>query len=114
MKISIKFTQLDSTPALVAYIETKLKPLEKFIKDVNSRYAAEVHIEVARATKHHHKGDVYRVTANFDMPGLSLRAQEYASDARTGITAAARTLKNAMEKKKELKVSKSHARGYHA
>ena len=85
MKITIKATNLDLTPSLNTYINEKLGSLSKFIKKFDDEGVAELRIEVARTTAHHHKGEVFMAEANLRLPKKILRAVETNSDMRASI-----------------------------
>ncbi len=85
MKIITKYTNFTSTPALAEYIEEKIGALEKFVSRLSEKGVAEARVEVARTTNHHHKGDVYHVECNLQLPGRLLRAETEGSDVRVGI-----------------------------
>jgi len=87
MKINVKATNLDLTPSLNIYIEKKLMPLAKFIKRFDIVGEVEIWVEVARTTKHHHKGQVFRAEADLSLPGRILRAEEELPDLRAAIDA---------------------------
>jgi len=103
MKISIKATNLDSTPALKEYVEDKIGALGKFIKRWDLEGAVEIWLEVGRTTKHHNKGDVFRAEADLRLPGKILRAEEQDSDVRVAIDRVRDKLKREIEKYKENK-----------
>ncbi len=85
MKINVKYTGLDSTPAMNEYIEEKIGALEKFVKRMSEKGVAAAFVEIARATKHHQKGDVYHIECNLELPGKLLRATSENWDARLGV-----------------------------
>lgn len=94
MKINIKATNLDLTPAIREYIEEKVGGLEKFLtpKSIDwepevGRPTVEAFVEISRTTKHHHKGPVYRAEINVPMPGQRkvLRAEAEQWDIRVAI-----------------------------
>ena len=76
MKINIKSTHLDLTPALKEYIEEKIGSLAKFLKRWDPEGVVEAYVEVARTTKHHHKGNVFRAETDLRVPGKVLRAED--------------------------------------
>jgi len=85
MKISIKTTNLDLTPSLKTFINTKLNNIEKIIQKFNTEGAVMIELELARTTKHHLKGDVFMAEANLKLPGKTLRAVDKNEDIRTAI-----------------------------
>ena len=92
MKINIKSTNLDLTPSLVTYIDTKMGDLGKIVKKFDAEGSVTLNIEVARTTKHHLKGDVFMAEANLNLPRQLLRATENDSDIRRAIDILKHTL----------------------
>lgn len=85
MTINIKYTGLDSTPAMNEYINEKLGALEKFVKRMSEKGVVVAMVEIARTTKHHQKGDVYHVECNLELSGKLLRAESENWDTRLGV-----------------------------
>lgn len=94
MKINIKATNLDLTPAIKQYIEEKVGGLEKLLSSKSidwdpeiGRPTVEAFVEISRTTKHHHKGPVFRAEINVPMPGQGkvLRAEAEQWDIRVAI-----------------------------
>jgi putative sigma-54 modulation protein len=84
MKLIVKATNLELTSALRIYLEKKIKSLEKFfVKTADEEAVAR--IEVARTTRHHKRGDVYRVDINLELPGRIFRAEHTEADVRAAI-----------------------------
>ena len=50
-------------------------------------------VEIARTTRHHHKGDVFRAEANVALPGKMIRAEQATKDMRTAIDRVRNTLR---------------------
>ena len=67
MKIQIKATGIELTPAIRDYVEKKLESLEKFIRTETETALAEV--EVGTVNKHHKSGDIFRAELNLTMGG---------------------------------------------
>ncbi len=83
MRVTIHQKNLEVTPALSDFINSKLvKPLEKRLKKFES-LSPLLEIEVARSTRHHHKGKVYHAEANLTLGGVLLRAEVDDEDVRT-------------------------------
>ncbi len=89
MNLNIKSTNLELTPILKDYIEDKIGSLEKFLKKLEFKKGAEIKafVEVARSTRHHHKGLVYYAEVDLEFPGGMLRAKDNNSDVRAAIDA---------------------------
>ena len=100
MKITIKSTNLALTPSLITYIEAKLGDIGKMVQKFDVEGALILRIEVARTTKHHHKGDVFMAEADLNLPGKILRASENNSDIRRAIDILKHTLHLEIEKYK--------------
>ena len=100
MKMHIKATRLDLTPSLNQYIESKLGGLSKFIQKFEEEGVAELWLEVARTTAHHHKGEVFMAEADIRLPGKILRAVGTHEDIRTALDEVRDTLRAEIEKYK--------------
>ncbi|MBI5147554.1 MAG: ribosome-associated translation inhibitor RaiA [Parcubacteria group bacterium] len=100
MKISIKGTNLDLTPAISEFIELKIGSLSRFIGAFDEKGVVEVKVEIQRTTKHHRRGDVFRAEANLRLPKKILRAEHSDADIRTAIDFVKNKLKLEIEKYK--------------
>ena len=85
MQITIKATGLELTPAIKEFIEEKIGSLDKFIKRYEQSGEILVSVEIARSTKHHHKGDVFHAEANAHLPRKLLRAEDEDFDVRVAV-----------------------------
>ena len=85
MKINLKATDLDLTPSIKEYCEEKIGSLAKLVGRYDHEGSAEVWLEIARTTQHHHKGPVFRAEADLRLPGKILRAEQEDLDIRTAI-----------------------------
>jgi ribosomal subunit interface protein len=101
MKINLKATGIDWTPSLKTFVEQKLKPLERLVEKFDKEGAVELHIEVARITAHHRKGEVYYAEANLRLPKRLVRAEGEAPDIRVAINRMRHTLQLEVEKYKD-------------
>jgi len=99
MKINIKKTT-DLTPSLSTYIDSKLMPLAKFVKEFDDTGEAEIWLEISRTSKHHRKGEVFFAAADLRLPHKILRAEGYATDIRKAIDQARTTLRQEIDKYK--------------
>jgi ribosomal subunit interface protein len=100
MKINIKKTPDLVSSALEVYIEEKLAPLAKFVKQFDETGEAEIWLELSRTTKHHRKGEVYMAAADLRLPHKILRAEEYADDIHKAIDQVKDTLRLEIDKYK--------------
>ncbi len=99
MKIQIKATNLDLTPAISAYIEEKIGGLAKFLKRLEIGAEVLARVEIARTTKHHVKGDIFRAEINLDLSGNRiLRAEAEDWDARVAVSHAKNILQGEIKK----------------
>ncbi len=85
MKITIEASGLELTPALKVYIEDKFKTLSKITEKLEGNANAEILVEVSRATKHHHKGDVFHAEGNLKLGKTLLRAEADGESMRAAI-----------------------------
>ncbi|MBI1984647.1 MAG: ribosome-associated translation inhibitor RaiA [Candidatus Wildermuthbacteria bacterium] len=107
MKINIKGTGLDLTPPLKEYIAKRLEPLSKFVKRYEEKGEIQMFVEVARTTKHHHKGNVFYAEVTLELPKKVLRAEAIDSDVRSAIDRTKDILRREMESYKEKNAWKS-------
>ncbi|MBI3685479.1 HPF/RaiA family ribosome-associated protein [Candidatus Azambacteria bacterium] len=125
MKIDIKSTNLDLTSPIKEYVEEKIGSLDRFIPkhDGNPRTqraeqssydgdselrheTVEAFVEIARTTKHHRQGDVFRAEVNLKIGGKILRAQKQDWDIRVAIDGVKEELKMELQKEKGISESK--------
>jgi ribosomal subunit interface protein len=106
MKLTITFVNLDSTPSIKMYVEARFSPVARLIKHVEEGGERELHVELARATRHHHKGLVYRVSARLALPGKRFEVIERHSDIRSAVTALRNKLREAVERHKDAAISR--------
>jgi putative sigma-54 modulation protein len=103
MQITIKAKDLELTEPLKVYINEKIGMLEKFVQRVEEQGEILANVEVARTTKHHHKGDVFYAEVNLQLPGRRIRVQEQEYDVRVAIDNVANRLQREIEEYKEKK-----------
>ena len=77
MKINIKATGIELTPAITEYVQKKLGAVGKFVPESESVVAQ---VEVGKSSKHHKSGDVFRAEAHLIGGGLDLYAVSDQSD----------------------------------
>lgn len=86
MRITIRRKNLDITPALQVYIESKLtKPIRRLIENSAVQALPILDLEFYRNTKHHRKGNVYHAEANLNIGGRIVRAKVDDVDMRAAI-----------------------------
>ncbi|MBI2035636.1 MAG: ribosome-associated translation inhibitor RaiA [Candidatus Liptonbacteria bacterium] len=98
MRITVKATKLVLTPALNVFIEKRLARLSKLLKSWDDRGSVLLRVEVARTTRHHKKGDVFRAEVNLDMPSKVLRAEAENNDIRIAVNEAYKKLEGEVKK----------------
>lgn len=108
MRLHIKATNLDITPPLRVYIETKLGRLGKLLQKMEKNQEFLLRVEVARGNRHHKKGNVYYAEANLDIGKKALRAESENWDARLAINEVYRELEREIKKFKGRLNSKNH------
>lgn len=107
MEIAIKTTGLELTASLKEYIGKKFKSLEKIIPNhENSR----LNLEIARTTKHHHKGLVYYAEIMLYTPSKNiLRAKAIDFDSRVALDKAKQEIENIVRKIRTKQETKTRA-----
>lgn len=100
MNLDIKATNLELTPSIKEYIETKILGLSKFIEKWEKIGAVETRFELARTTNHHNKGDVYYAEINITLDGKLVRAEASGEDAHAVIDKVKDTIKKEIAKLK--------------
>ncbi len=84
MQIKIKATNIELTDAISAYVEEKIRSVEKFIVQHEEEVPL-VEIEVGKTTKHHNSGEVFRAEVSMRVRGKHFRAVSEKSDLYTAI-----------------------------
>lgn len=86
MRVTIRQKNLDITPALQVYIETKLlKPIHRLISKAARQALPILDLEFYRNTRHHRKGNVYHAEANLNIGSRAIRAKVDDADMRSAI-----------------------------
>lgn len=73
MKINIKATNIELTPAIRAYLEDKLASLERVLPPNDESVL--INSEVGKETNHHQQGEIFRAEVNLSFSGRHLRAE---------------------------------------
>lgn len=76
MKINIKATAIELTPAITEYVNKKITTLEKYVTNPD----AVAQVEVGRTTQHHKNGEVFKAEVHVTGAGLDLYAVAEHSD----------------------------------
>lgn len=98
MKIKIKTTNFRLLPDIETYLENKLNALDKFLPRDESIFAD---VELAKTTKHHQKGNVFKAEVNISVPGRLIRSQAEEWDLRVAIDKVKDELQLELKKYKE-------------
>ncbi len=102
MKIDLKAKNLEITPGIQDYLQEKLDGLDKFLSKDESIFAD---VELAKTTRHHRKGDIFKAEVNLKMPGRLIRAAAEEWDLRAAIDAVKDELHREIITNKEKKLS---------
>ena len=94
MKITIKATNLELTPAIQEYAEKKVGTLEKFFRANSETILAA--IELGVTTNHHKSGDIFRAELNLSDSASS--EQFYAEAEKDDMYAAIDEMKDKAER----------------
>ncbi len=78
MRIILKGTNVELTQELRDYVDEKIGGLDKFLKNVDG--TLEARVELAKTTRHHQQGNIYRAEVNLDFSGKILRVEEERED----------------------------------
>jgi len=104
MQINIKATNLELTPAIREYIEIKIGSLKRFLKRFEDKSEIEVFVEIARTTRHHHKGNVFYAEVTFSIGKKIFRAEHSDWNIRVAIDRVKDKLQEEIKKYKETKL----------
>lgn len=99
MKIIIKATNMELTPAIHDYVEKKIGRLERFLTEGEGE--ARVYVEVGKTSRHHHSGDVFRAEVQLSHGPLSARIEKFDADLYAAIDMASDELIQEATKKKD-------------
>lgn len=102
MKIKIKTTNFSLTPSIGNYLQEKLNALDKFLPNDES---ISVDVELAKTTKHHQKGDIFKAEVNLTVPGRLIRAVAEKWDLHVAIDAVKDELQREITMNKEKNIS---------
>ena len=83
MRIILKGTNLELNQELRDYVDEKIGGLDRFLENIDG--TLEARVELAKTTRHHQHGDIYRAEVNLDFSGKVLRAVEEKEDLFTAI-----------------------------
>jgi len=108
MNIIIKGTNLELHNDLKEYVNEKIGNLKKFIEnesvDSNSIIAR---VELAKTTRHHQHGDIYKAEVNLQFSGKMLRGVEESDDIYKSIDNVKDELKGMITNYKDERITKT-------
>ena len=105
MKIDLKTKNFEITPSIKIYLQDKLNVVDKFLPNNESIFAD---VELAKTTKHHKKGDIFKAEVNLTIPGRLIRAVAEKWDLRAAIDAVKDELQREITMNKEKSISLRH------
>ncbi len=103
MKMNIKSTNLELTPAIKKYVEEKMSGIEHFL---GKEPVINFDIEVELTTKHHNKGEIFRAEANLEIVKDLLRVEKTEADLYKAIDKVKDHLVELIKKHKEKRIAK--------
>ena len=95
MRIKLRTTNFEHTPAIDALAEEKLvAPIEKRLSHVDATNDILLDIEFELTTRHHQKGEIWRAEAQLGLPHLAqeLRAEATGESLREAVDIVKETL----------------------
>jgi len=102
MRIDLKIKNFELTPSIKIYLEEKLNSVARLLPKDDSILAD---VELAKTTKHHQKGDIFKAEINLTMPGRLIRAVAEEWDLRAAIDAMKDELQREITNNKEKNIS---------
>lgn len=102
MKINLKTKNFNLTPSIKNYLEQKLNSLDKFLPQDESIF---VDVELAKTTKHHQKGNIFKAEFNLKIPRHLMRTVAEEWDLRVAIDKAKEYLEREIKINKEKNIS---------
>ncbi len=103
MKLNIKATNLELTPAIREYIDTKMEAVTRFLGNLD---IINFDFEVELTTKHHNKGEIFRAEANLEIAKDLLRVEKTEADLYKAIDKVKDHLVELIKKHKEKRIAK--------
>lgn len=76
-KISIKTTGVESTPALVDFVNNKISQVERFLESGDEIL---IEVEIGKTTAHHRSGEIFKAEINLFANGKRFRVEETSED----------------------------------
>ena len=107
MNIIIKGTNLELHNDLKEYVNEKIGGLKKFIENENMDPSSVVaRVELARTTRHHQHGDIYKAEVNLQLPRKMIRSADESDDIYKSIDGVKDELREMINSYKDERTSK--------
>jgi len=111
MRIEIKATNIEVNDALKQWIEDKFSPLAKWLGELAKKEEEQegskiIFIKLQKTTRHHLKGDIFRVETQVYFLGRNIRAEAISSDIRSAVDLARDKLQISVDKQKKKLLAK--------
>lgn len=101
MNHQIRYTKIDSSPALEDYVQMKLvNPLRRFSENSGHDEAWQIVIEIGRDTMHHKKGEIWFAEVTGSTSYGQLRVRSEATEMHAAIDLSEAELKSVLSKSK--------------
>ncbi len=101
MIVTIHTTNIETTPAIKKYVESKVKSIVKFYDAVVS-----MSIDIGLTSKHHNKGKIFYAEVTIKLPKKTVRVTKEAEDLYKAIDKVRDHLKLELKETKEKRVSR--------
>src|SRR3989338_1796107 len=83
MRLNVKTTNIQMTPAISGYLDKRLSAFDKFISANDQSVKCDV--EIGKTTRHHRSGDIFKAEVNLHIAGKDFYAVSERSDLYTAI-----------------------------
>ena len=108
MNIIIKGTNLELHNDLKEYVNEKIGGLKKFIENENMDSSSVIaRVELAKTTRHHQHGDIYKAEVNLQLPGKMIRGVEESDDIYKSIDSVKDELREMINSYKKEKITRT-------
>jgi len=108
MNIIIKGTNLELHNDLKEYVNEKIGGLKKFIESENmDSSSVVVRVELAKTTRHHQHGDIYKAEVNLQLPKKMIRSVDESDDICKSIDKVKDELREMINSYKDEKITKT-------
>ncbi len=109
MKYTTKATDMELSVSVEEYVGKKMAALGKLAEYAGGHGAA--HVELARTTRHHRSGDVFRAELQLHVKGRDLRAEALGETIFEAVDKAQEGMRTELERLKEKAVDSVKAGG---